>query len=599
MKSLLSRIFANAPVEDLGSNRDGVLRLSLSGRFGNVRLLVTWVGAGWPADVQQAFNRLSASVLRDPSLVFAAQQMSPGAIQLLEEREINWADETGNARILAPGAVVLRSEPTRAAPTPTLSWSPSALAVAEALLAREWPEGVRTTELANLVQWSPGRVSSVLQRFDEEGWTVKYGPERGSGAAREVADASALLDAWAAATPAQESDLRTTHRTMRSPLRFLKSELAGILSEEVRWAISGWAASHELAPMSDAVPSLQIYVHADDFGQPLDRAIKNAGLRDVAEGGRVTFVRAHPSVLALSEPGPLGPIASTPRVYADLLEIGGRAEDAAVHLREELLDPRPTRGERGAAPTGLLAWERGCRERLEELARDRPELSRAYAQGTWSASYRLAGIGGRPSLSKLLAILREIRGHETGWPAWLTPDSGEDGPRPIDGAIECWFANTVFSDAAHADYWRADPSGRLCLIRGYQEDSSREEIASLPGELLDLTLPIWRTGECLLHASRLAHRLDATAVEMMMRWSGLRGRRLMAAVEPGLGMSPAGPAAEDEIVSYIELTAGEIDFDLAGAVRRLTEPLYENFGFFEPPDGVYEEQLAKMRRGGL
>ena len=600
LKTLLSRALGGASAEELGNDDDGVVRLSLTGRFGSVRLDAIWAGAGWPADVQRILDGLRPSRLQESGLVLTAQQMSPGATRLLEERGVNWADETGKARIVTPGVLVIREEATQGEPTRSLSWSPSAVAVAEALLARDWREGVRTTDLANLVQWSPGRVSHVLQLFDEEGWTVKYGPQRGSGAVRELTDSAGLLDAWAAAIAGQNRNPRLAHRTMRSPLEFLKGGLAEALDQEVRWALSGWGAAHLLAPMAGVVPSLQIYVHEEDFEhsrgeeeQPLDRALRNAGLTDVAEGGQVELLPAHPSVLALGHPQTVGNVVSSARIYADLLAMGGRGEDAATHLREELLEPRANHRRR-SAPDRLVVWERDCRERLDRLAQTRPELAATYAQGTWSASYRLVGVTAPPSARTLLGILREIKGRESGWPAWLIPDS-DAGPRSVDGMIESWFADTTFGDAAHADYWLADPAGRLCLIRGYQEDSAFEKMAPNPREFLDLTLPILRTGECLLHAARLAHRLDAGSVQFMMRWTGLRGRRLAAIVNRDRFLPPTRPTTQDEIVGFVESPPDEIDGNLAGAVRTLVEPLYESFDFFEPPTEIYEQELARMQ----
>jgi hypothetical protein len=62
----------------------------------------------------------------------------------------------------------------------------------------------------------------------------------------------------------------------------------------------------------------------------------------------------------------------------------------------------------------------------------------------------------------------------------------------------------ALADAAHCDFWRAAPTGRFFLMRGYQEDS-QEAVA--PGTIIDVTLPIWRLSEGLLHAARMAAAL--------------------------------------------------------------------------------------------
>lgn len=595
---LIAGALEGVSIEDAGIDPStGATRLAIHGSAGSWQLSALWVGEGWPADVRNAFERLPPGPL-PPELVLTARQFSPGALELLEERRANWVDESGNGRIDGPGLFLIRRTAAAVqAPRSTFSWSPSAIATAEALLARDWSAGVGTTELATLAHHSPAQVSQVLQAFDEKGWTVKYGPKRGPNARRELVDSEDLLDSWSRFLAEQEREPRLTHRTLRSPLDFLHGELSQALDREVRWAFSGWAAAHELAPLADTVPSLQIYVHEDDIAGPLDRAIKGAGLSDVAEGGRVAFFPAGDSALTLAQRGRAGPIVSTPRVYADLLALGGRGADAAVHLRDEALgNIHPTAGQR-EAPSGLVAWEQECRDRLEALAEGQPDLADLYRLGTWSASYRLLGIAEQPDLRRFVAIMREARGHETGWPPWLMPDRSEAGPRPVGGLVECWFSETVFGDAAHADFWRADPEGRLCLIRGFQEDSTRHPMAPKPGVGLDLTLPIWRAGECLLHAERLAHRLDATGIQFMLRWRGLEGRKLAALADNGWMMPPTGPASEDEVTSYVEIRPEEVQARLPEIVRTLLDPLYTDFDFFEPPAGIFEQELAKMRAG--
>ncbi|HET8862848.1 MAG TPA: hypothetical protein VFM94_06335, partial [Solirubrobacterales bacterium] len=338
------------------------------------------------------------------------------------------------------------------------------------------------------------------------------------------------------------------------------------------------------------------YVHEDDFAGPLDQAVRDAGLSDVAEGGRIIFFPATDSVFALAQQKASGPIVSPPRVYADLLWLGGRGVDAAEHLKAEVLDRRmPTDGPE--APPGLVRWERDCRKRLTSLTESRPALAEHYARGTWSSSYRLVGVPDRPDLRKFMAILREVAGHETGWPAWWVPSSADVRPQPVAGAIECWFDADALAEWAEADYWRADPEGRLFLIRAYQEDAPREELTREPGTRFDLTLPIWRTGECLLHAERLARRLDADSIQFMMRWTDLEGRRLAALADRQWKMPPTPPAAEDEVISYLEVHPEQIRTGLADVVRELVDPLYARFDFFEPPSDIYEEELAEMRSG--
>ncbi len=216
-----------------------------------------------------------------------------------------------------------------------------------------------------------------------------------------------------------------------------------------------------------------------------------------------------------------------------------------------------------------------------------------YEYGWWSTAYMLEPVNVPPSLATFHDILDEVTGHETGWPVWLRLSKRpEMRPRIVGDVIECWLDQT--GDDAHGDFWRADPHGRMFLLRGYQEDSS-DTIP--PGKFLDLTLPIWRTGECLLHASRLAARLGADTVDISMRWTGLRGRELAAWATGTRDIMPGRICAEDEVRSSIHVEAATITDSLAENVRQLVAPLYERFDFFEPTSELYIEELARMRRG--
>jgi len=197
----------------------------------------------------------------------------------------------------------------------------------------------------------------------------------------------------------------------------------------------------------------------------------------------------------------------------------------------------------------------------------------------------------------MAGILREVKGRGTGWPAWGAPTGGGDRPRPFNGNLECWMRDMLPGQPSDADYWRADPKGRLCLIRAYQEDG---EMGLPPGSILDLTLPIWRTGECLLHAERMAHRLRGESVQMMMRWTGLRGRRLGAPASPQpLAIPEEAVAADDEVITFVQSDADEIRTDLAALVQRLVGPLFETFDLFSPSESIYREELRRLRANDL
>jgi hypothetical protein len=215
-----------------------------------------------------------------------------------------------------------------------------------------------------------------------------------------------------------------------------------------------------------------------------------------------------------------------------------------------------------------------------------------YAVGSWSCAYQVSPVADPPSATQLLSIIQQTKGHETGWPVWLIlGNRPEMRPHLVGDVIECWLNLTV-----DQDFWRADPRGRMFLIRRLQEDT-RDIQGAEPGRYFDLTLPVWRTGECLLHAGRFATQLGAEHVDLRMQWRGLAGRELATLVSPLRMLDPGRVATDNEVVTSIGTDAAAISDTLPELVRRLTEPLFARFDFFQPSTELYTSEIERMRRG--
>lgn len=152
-------------------------------------------------------------------------------------------------------------------------------------------------------------------------------------------DADALLAAWSAGVAEVPRRTRTAHRATRDVITLLRGQLAPALDRTAGWALSGWAALELTAPFATTTPSLHVYVAENDFAGPLSDAIEHAGLREIDEGGRVTFWAADARTLALAMRRDEIPIVSAPRLFADLTALGGRGQDAADHVKQLLIDP--------------------------------------------------------------------------------------------------------------------------------------------------------------------------------------------------------------------------------------------------------------------
>lgn len=301
-------------------------------------LSVIWVGNGWPSEVRKALARLKESV--PPSFVFTAKQFSPGATSILQEHKVNWADEAGQARImLSPGLLIVRdSVPTREEETPqTVRWYPSAIQIAERILHEQMRE-LHTGRLADQTGWSAGQVSKILKMFDSLGWTQRQGGKSGRATRRELIAPGPLLDAWTSHVRQGRRRKKLGHVSSRDLLRFAHTQLWDLLGRDRSdWALTTWAGLEMTTPFATTVPILHIYVSARLFSGRLKETMRAAGIREVEEGARVEFWETDfPILIQPGQPSEI-PVISRPRLYADLLALGGRAAEAAEHYRETAL----------------------------------------------------------------------------------------------------------------------------------------------------------------------------------------------------------------------------------------------------------------------
>lgn len=311
----------------------------------------------------------------------------------------------------------------------------------------------------------------------------------------------------------------------------------------------------------------------------------------------------------IRRPGPSSEPPRTAQEWDDLLR------RCLLVQREELLDSIRAilLGEPSSPKAGLEAarkaldewvlqsrvrWEAAVTQRLGEAGRKR------YEHGTWSVAYTIIGDFESPSLPGLLELLRDVEGHESGWSPWWVPTRDPIKPYVYESVAECLIAapeREWFSDGAHSDFWRASPKGKLFLLRGYQDDGDDARRRGIqPGTVFDFVLPIWRVGECLLHAHRLATRLAGQSASVLIRftWEGLANRVLSNWTCPARDLSYARRCYQSTVTSELLSPAGDIIDQLPEAVKKITNPLYEAFDFFDMPVGVIREELERMRGRG-
>lgn len=224
-----------------------------------------------------------------------------------------------------------------------------------------------------------------------------------------------------------------------------------------------------------------------------------------------------------------------------------------------------------------------------------------FPHGWYRFDYALEGDLKSPALPDLLKLIERAEIRHTGWPEFVTMKREEFEPREIDGLIECWVkpeADRRLADPAHCDFWRIAPEGRAFLIRGYQEDAQDNVQA---GTVIDISLPVWRVAECLLHAARLGALLregdDKMTVRFRALYSGLSGRVLRTLRASPADIFDAGrPAKSDEAMLEALIPTAKVEDDLAEAVYPLASSLAERFGVELSPEFVRAE-IARFNSG--
>jgi len=339
MSSALSRVLER-PVEPTGETGRGSAQATVV--VGNAvhELELRWVGRGWPADIEQLLTHLPDPWPRQ--LVLVGQRFSPGAVDELTQRRANWLDESGAARIETDSGLLIVREPDESAAGHGMPrgfrWAASSLEIAEWLLTEPPRESFNAREFTDRSDWSYAQTTKVLRQLSAQGWVKKTGGSRGVGSGWQLADAAGLFEAWTAYLVSHRPDTVGAHRVLRDPMQFARTELAQTLSAEMQWALSGWAGLELAAPFVTTVPVIQVAVDADALVDGrLREAIRSLGMREVKEGARIEFNALSKFSLSLAREFHGLPVVSPPRLYADLQALGGRGEEAAEHIRQELI----------------------------------------------------------------------------------------------------------------------------------------------------------------------------------------------------------------------------------------------------------------------
>ena len=241
---------------------------------------------------------------------------------------------------------------------------------------------------------------------------------------------------------------------------------------------------------------------------------------------------------------------------------------------------------------------------IEKLPSDAPARC---PKGYFWVAYRINGdLKSLPS-AEFVDLLRKSVVRHSGWPPFWVPNPVEIAPYQSDSAVECWHGRQrqegEQSDPAHSDFWRISPKGFAFLLRGYQEDSLTPERhgalgrSVVPGQEFDLTIPVWRMGEVMLHAAQLSRNLTdvAVSIDFLARFEGLSDRSLKS-LEGSREIWFERIARQNSIELKTTVEPAFIRSNLPEIIHPWLSPLYSLFAFYELPMLLVSEELEKMRK---
>lgn len=242
-------------------------------------------------------------------------------------------------------------------------------------------------------------------------------------------------------------------------------------------------------------------------------------------------------------------------------------------------------------------WEKESAGRFEFLRRDRirDKKTDPFSTGFWQASFVIHAETPVTSLKDFLEILKASKTGRTGWDIGWVPTRTGIAPYPYKNGIEVWLAEDGDKGPGYSDFWRAEPSGRFSLFRGYQEDD-RDFTVKSERRLLDFSLVLWRVSEFFLYLDNFAKNLSLqyASASMKLNWRGLLDRQIC--YHKGFSrMYEYDISTNEAVESSLKIPeCGRIKNNLIKNVHEITKPLFESFNFFSLTEDQIKDHIKDL-----
>lgn len=248
----------------------------------------------------------------------------------------------------------------------------------------------------------------------------------------------------------------------------------------------------------------------------------------------------------------------------------------------------------------IHVWEKETLGRFEYLCSNRlnKEKENPFSNGFWQASFVLLLKPEIDSLKDFLEKLRASKTGRTGWDIGWVPTRSGIAPYPYQGGIEVWLAEDGDKGSGHSDFWRADPSGRFALHRGYQEDEEDfRKRFDLHEKIINFNLLLWRISEFLLYLESFSKQMsvgDSKAI-VKITWKGLENRKIDYHESFFRHNYEHYRCHQDMVSSLFEIAScNDIKKNLIHDVHTITKPLFEAFTFFSITEEEIKGHIKKL-----